>query len=45
MKEIDWENLEIVREWYKNERGLDLKDSSVFKMLLADKASEVKNNG
>lgn len=42
MKEIDWVNLEIVREYYRRERGLDLKDSSVLKMLLADKVSELK---
>lgn len=45
MKDVDWNNLEIVRAYYRDERGLDLKDSSVFKMLLADKASEIKANG
>lgn len=45
MKDVDWNNLEIVRAYYRDERGLDLKDSSVFKMLLADKASEIKAKG
>ena len=42
MKEQDWLNLAEVQRWYKEKRGLDLKDSSVIKMLLADKASELK---
>ena len=42
MKEQDWVNLAEVQRWYKEKRGLDLKDSSVIKMLLADKASELK---
>lgn len=45
MKDIDWENLEVVQKWYREKRGLDLKDSSIFKMLLADKASEIKREG
>lgn len=42
MKTIDWNNLETVKQWYKEHRGLDLKDSSVIKMLLADKVTELK---
>ena len=42
MKEQDWVNLAEVQRWYKEKRGLDLKDSSVIKMLLADKVSELK---
>ena len=44
MNPIDWDNLEIVRNYYMENRGLNLKDSSIMKMLLADKVAEIKQN-
>lgn len=42
MQPVDWENLEICKKYYGEERCLSLKDSAVFKMLAADKAAELK---
>lgn len=41
-KKIDIDNLKTVQQYYRTDRGLDLKDSTVVKMLLADKASELR---
>ena len=42
-KESDLENLNVVKQYYKDTRCLDLTDSTAIKMLIADKASEIKS--
>lgn len=43
LSELDLQNLIEVQSFYEKERGLKLKRASAIKMLLADKATEIRN--
>ena len=43
LSDLDLQNLNVIQSFYKTERGLDLKRASAIKMLLADKATELRN--
>lgn len=42
MSKQDMENLVLLKKYYKEKRYLELKDSSAFKMLLADYVARLK---
>lgn len=43
LSELDLQNLQEIQSFYERERGLQLKRASAIKMLLADKATELRN--
>lgn len=42
MTQQDMENLVLLKKYYKEKRFLELKDSSAFKMLLADYVASIR---